>query len=226
MIMGFHIVKRDNCPLWKRAVFYISAVLIALALGAVVLLAIGVNPFEYYAQMFTLGTVGNPIAYKTIMNYLKELVPLAVTSIALSLAFKMRFWNIGAEGQVLIGGVATAACMIYLGGKVPTPVLFLAMVAASVLSGAVWGLIPAIFKAKWNTNETLFTLMMNYVAIQITSYCVALWENPFGSNSVGIIHPQTEWGWFPKIFGQQYMLNVIIVLGLTAAMYVYLKYTK
>ena len=89
--MGFHIVKRENCPLWKRCCFYLAAILIALTAGAIVLLAIGVNPFEYYYQMFTLGTVNNRIAYKTYMNYLKEFVPLALTSIALSLAFKMRF---------------------------------------------------------------------------------------------------------------------------------------
>lgn len=180
------------------------------------------NPLKVYSSMFN-GALGTP---RRTWVTLRDTMMLLCISIGLAPAFKMRFWNIGAEGQVLIGGVATAACMIYLGGKVPTPVLFLAMVVASVIAGAVWGLIPAIFKAKWNTNETLFTLMMNYVAIQVTSYCVSLWENPFGSNSVGIIHPQTEWGWFPKLFGQQYLLNVIIVLALTATMYVYLKYTK
>ena len=180
------------------------------------------NPLKVYSSMFE-GALGTQ---RRTWVTLRDTMMLLCISIGLAPAFKMRFWNIGAEGQVLIGGVATAACMIYLGGKVPTIVLFLAMVVASVVSGAVWGLIPAIFKARWNTNETLFTLMMNYVAIQITSYCVALWENPYGSNSVGVIHPNTEWGWFPKLFGQQYMLNVIIVMALTVAMYVYLKYTK
>ena len=151
---------------------------------------------------------------------------LLCISVALAPAFKMRFWNIGAEGQVLAGGIATAACMIYLGGKLPTPVLFLVMVLASVAAGALWGFIPALFKAKWGTNETLFTLMMNYIAIQITSYCVALWENPYGSNKVGIINPQTKAGWFPKLFGQQYTWNVLIVLALTVLVFLYLKYSK
>lgn len=87
-------------------------------------------------------------------------------------------------------------------------------------------MIPAVFKARWGTNETLFTLMMNYVAIQLTSYCVALWENPAGSNSVGVINQQTKWGWFPKLFGKEYSLNVILVLTLTIGMFVYLKYSK
>ena len=100
------------------------------------------------------------------------------------------------------------------------------MFVLSALAGAIWGLIPAVFKARWNTNETLFTLMMNYIALQITSFCVSKWENPYGSNTVGIINPTTNAGWFPSIFGQQYMLNVIIVVLIAAAMYLYLKYSK
>lgn len=115
--------------------------------------------------------------------------------------------------------------MIY-SKNLPTWMIFALMIAASLVAGAVWGVVPAIFKARFNTNETLFTLMMNYVAIQITSYCVALWENPFGSNTVGIINRTTKYGWFPALFGQQYMLNVLIVLGLTIFMYIYLKCSK
>ena len=100
------------------------------------------------------------------------------------------------------------------------------MFIGSAVAGGIWGGIPAVFKAKWGANETLFTLMMNYIAIQLTSFFVALWEHPFGSNSVGIINPTTKSGWFPPIFGQAYTLNVIIVLALTVLMFVYLKYTK
>ena len=217
------MVKRDGISTkkaWLIRGVSLGGALIVCAL--LIFLLTKLNPLKVYSSMFK-GALGTP---RRTWVTLRDTMMLLCISIGLAPAFKMRFWNIGAEGQVLIGGVATAACMIYLGGKVPTIVLFLAMVIASVVSGAVWGLIPAIFKAKWNTNETLFTLMMNYVAIQITSYCVALWENPFGSNSVGVIHPNTEWGWFPKLFGQQYMLNVIIVMALTVAMYIYLKYTK
>ena len=217
------MVKRDGISTkkaWLIRGIALGGALIICAL--LIFMLTKLNPLKVYSSMFE-GALGTK---RRTWVTLRDTMMLLCISIGLAPAFKMRFWNIGAEGQVLIGGVATAACMIYLGGKVPTIVLFLAMVVASVVSGAVWGLIPAIFKAKWNTNETLFTLMMNYVAIQITSYCVALWENPYGSNSVGIIHPNTEWGWFPKIFGQQYLLNVIIVMALTVAMYIYLKYTK
>ena len=87
-------------------------------------------------------------------------------------------------------------------------------------------MVPATFKAVWNTNETLFTLMMNYVAIQLTSYFVAAWENPVGSNTVGVINQQTRDGWFPALFGQEYGLNVLLVLLLTVGMFLYLKYSK
>ena len=156
----------------------------------------------------------------------RDTMSLLCIGVALAPAFKMRFWNIGAEGQVLAGGIATAACMIYLGDVLPTYALFIVMIVSSCLAGALWGVIPALFKSRWGTNETLFTLMMNYVAIQITSYCVALWENPYGSNYVGIINPQTKAGWFPEVFGKQYMLNVIIVLALAVGMYIYLRSTK
>ena len=99
--MGFHIVKRENCPLWKKVLFYVLAIAAALLLGGVILLAIGVDPIAYYTRMFTMGTVGNKIAYKTYINYLKDFVPLVLTSVGLSLAFKMRFWNIGGEASLL-----------------------------------------------------------------------------------------------------------------------------
>ena len=127
---------------------------------------------------------------------------------------------------MLIGGLATTACMILLGDKVPNGLLILIMVVASVLAGAIWALIPAIFKAKFNTNETLFTLMMNYVGIQLVSYFCMYWENPKGAGKIGIINRATEAGWFPTIGGQNYLLNIIIVAIITVAMYVYLKYSK
>ena len=117
--MGLRVVKRDGLPLWKRALFYLAAVVLALLIGAAILLALGVNPLDYYYQMFTLGTVNNPIAYKTFMNYIKEFLPLARTSVALSLAFKMRFWNIGGEGQFIMGAVGAGVVAFKLGGTMP-----------------------------------------------------------------------------------------------------------
>ena len=116
--------------------------------------------------------------------------------------------------------------MILLGGKLPNGLLIIVMLVASILAGAIWALIPAIFKANFNTNETLFTLMMNYVAIQIVSYFCMYWENPKGSGKIGVINGNSMQGWLPTIGDYDYLLNILIVLVLTVAMYIYLKYSK
>ena len=138
----------------------------------------------------------------------------------------MRFWNIGAEGQVLIGCLATAACMICLGGKIPNGLLIVIMIVASVAAGALWGFLPGIFKAKWNTNETLFTLMMNYIATQLAAFFIIVWEVPKGSGKIGIINQNTEAGWLPVLGGQRYLLPILLVAILTGVMYIYLNYSK
>ena len=132
--MRFHVVKRDGCPLWKKLGMYVLAVLAALILGGVVLLALGVDPLAYYSRMFTMGMVGNKIAYKTFENYLKVFVPLALTSVALSLAFKMRFWNIGGEGQFILGAVAATTVAFKLGPVLPSAATLLLMCLAGMLA--------------------------------------------------------------------------------------------
>lgn len=219
----FHIVKRDSMPKLNSFLIRIGAILLALVFcGIITMVLTGENPISVYVTMFE-GAFGSTRKFWKLMQ---SLAMLLCVSLALTPAFKMRFWNIGGEGQVLIGGLATTACMILLGDKVPNGLLILIMVVASVLAGAIWALIPAIFKAKFNTNETLFTLMMNYVGIQLVSYFCMYWENPKGAGKIGIINRATEAGWFPTIGGQNYLLNIIIVAIITVAMYVYLKYSK
>ena len=138
----------------------------------------------------------------------------------------MRFWNIGAEGQVLIGCLATAACMICLGDKLPNGVLILVMLAAALAAGALWGFLPSFFKAKWNTNETLFTLMMNYIATQLAAFFIIIWEVPKGAGKIGIINQNSEAGWLPVIGGKQYLLTILVVAVMTILMYIYLTYSK
>ena len=201
----------------------IAVLLSLLVSGLLIYWITKLNPVKVYEEMFN-GVFGTK---RKFWAFLREALLLLCIAVGLAPAYKMRFWNIGAEGQILVGGIASAACMIYLGSSgIPSNVLLLIMICASILAGAVWGMIPAIFKANWNTNETLFTLMMNYVAIQLTSYFIPKWEHPAGSNTVGIINPTTKVGWFPKVFGQDYMLNLIIVLVLTVGMFIYLKYSK
>ena len=216
------ISKRVGISTGKAWGIRAIALLLALVVSGFVIFAIvKLNPLKVYQAMFD-GAFGTP---RRAWVTTRDAMMMLCIAVGLAPAFKMRFWNIGAEGQILMGGIATAACMIYF-PTLPAPILMLVMLIVSLISGAIWGIIPGVFKARWGTNETLFTLMMNYVAIQLTSFCVALWENPFGSNTVGVINQQTRVGWFPSIFGQQYTLNVILVMAVTVAMFVYLKYSK
>jgi len=219
----FHISKRAECSLLRACMVRLMAVALSLVACAVVIFALtGLNPIEVYRGIFD-GAVGSN---RRLWVTIRDALVLLCISVAITPAFKMRFWNIGAEGQTLIGGLATAAIMINFGGKVSSPLLFTMMMTAALLAGLVWGLIPALFKAKWNTNETLFTLMMNYIATQLVAFCIVYWENPTGSNSVGLINPQSHAGWLGPLFGLNYGWNLVIVLAVTVFMYVYLRYSK
>lgn len=219
----FHIVKRDAMPWYHSWMIRGIAVAAALVLSALVtVLLTGENPISVYVTMIK----GNFATKTRIWSMLQSLAMLLCVSLAVAPAFKMRFWNTGAEGQVLAGGLATAACMILLGGKIPNVLLYPIMIVAAIAAGAIWAVIPAVCKAQWNTNETLFTLMMNYVATQLVSYFVMVWEVPKGSGKVGIINQATHDGWLPKLFGNDYLLNIVIVFVLTVLVYIYLKYSK
>ena len=219
----FHIVKRGALPWYQAWGIRAAAIVLALLFCALVTsLTTGENPLQVYSTMI-YGAVGTP---RKIWILGQNIALLLCVSLAVTPAFRMRFWNIGGEGQVLAGALAAAACMICLSDKLPNGALIAVMAVSSIAAGAIWGLIPAIFKAKWNTNETLFTLMMNYVATQIVAYFVIIWESPKGSGKVGIINQATELGWLPQIGNYKYLLNIIIVAVLTVGMYIYLNYSK
>lgn len=219
----FHIVKRDTLPWYKSWGIRAAAILAALIISAVITtITTGLNPLSVYGTMIQ-GALGTT---RKVFITFQNLSILLLISLALTPAFKMKFWNIGGEGQVLIGGLAAAACMILFGESLPNAVVIILMVISSILAGAIWGVIPALFKAKWNTNETLSTLMMNYIATQLVAYFTILWEVPKGSGKIGIINQNSMVGWLPEIFGSKYMLTILVALIATAGMYVYLKYSK
>ena len=213
----FHIAKRDALPWYKSFAIRGCAIVLALIVCAVVtMLMTGENPVSIYATIFK-GAFGS--ARKTWVTF-QNLAVLLGISLAVTPAFKMRFWNIGAEGQVLIGCLATAACMICLGDKLPNAVLILVSLIAALAAGGLWGFLPAFFKAKWNTNETLFTLMMNYIATQLAAFFIIVWEVPKGAGKIGIINQNTEAGWLPVVGGQKYLLVILVVAILTVFMYI------
>ena len=219
----FHIVKRDTLPWYQAWGIRAIAIVLALLLCALITtLCTHLNPLKVFGTMFS-GAFGSP---RKMWILGQNLAILLCISLAVTPAFKMRFWNIGAEGQVLAGGLAAAACMICLGDKLPNGLLIVLIVIAGILAGAVWAVIPAIFKAKWNTNETLFTLMMNYIATQLAAFFIIVWEVPKGSGKIGLINANTEAGWLPVIGGQRYLLPILLVAVLTGLMYIYLNYSK
>ena len=214
----FHIAKRSSVSMKKAIAVRAIAIVAALLVAGVFIFAITKrNPIEIYKQMF-LDVFGS--AHR-ITKALKSLAILLCISLAVTPAFKMKFWNCGAEGQALIGGLACAACMFYIGGSVSKWLLVIIMTVTSILAGAIWAVIPALFKAKWNTNETLFTLMMNYVATSLVAFFIKCWAK----DGSGILRPMTEYG-LPQLANTDYLLAVIVVTLLTVATYIYMKYSK
>ncbi len=219
----FHISKRDVLPWYQAMLIRGGAIVLALIVCALVtMLLTGENPISIYGTIF-YGAFGT--ARKSWVTF-QNLAVLLGISLAVTPAFKMRFWNIGAEGQVLIGCLATAACMIVLGDKLSNGVLILVMLVAAIAAGSLWGFLPSFFKAKWNTNETLFTLMMNYIATQLAAFFIIVWEVPKGAGKIGIINQNSEAGWLPVIGGRQYLLTILVVAVMTILMYIYLNYSK
>lgn len=223
-----HVTKRHSFAPWKAWLVRGGALIVALLACGIFISAVGgISMFEGFALMWN-GTFGNPKSAASVRIrcwdtafYTTKLLCIAV---ALAPAFKMRFWNIGAEGQVIVGGLVTAFFMRNLADAMPNALLYILMLVASVAAGALWAFIPAVCNAKWGTNETLFTLMMNYVAIKLTDSCVNAWKglNP----ALASFNPDTKIGWMPKIFGQDSALCIIVFLVVAVLMYFYLAKTK
>ena len=215
----FHVVKRAEMPRSKAIIIRIAAVTAALLLCTLLaMLLVNKATPDKFLKTFFDGMFSSP---RRRWKFAKDAAVLLCISLAVTPAFRMKFWNIGAEGQVLVGALASVACAFYLGDKVPGPLLLVIMFVASVLAGALWAFIPAIFKAKWGTNETLFTLMMNYVATLLVAYMLLVWV-PSGSSALGAL----KHGHLPVLFGYEYLLLIIAVLVLTVLSYIYLNHTK
>ena len=213
----FHIVKRDTLPLWKSMLIRVIAVAAALLVSALLsMLLIKANPIEFVETLID-ATFGSS---RRLWKFSKDAAVLLCIALAITPAFKMKFWNIGAEGQVLTGALASVAVSFYLGNSMPEAALLIIMFVSAVVAGAIWGTIPAIFKAKWGTNETLFTLMMNYAASGIVAYFLVKWT-PSGSSVLG----ELKHGHLPQII-HPYFLIILAVIILTFIVFIYQNFTK
>lgn len=215
------LAKRDDIPRARAWAIRAAAILLALVTGGLIIAVLGHNPIQVYASMVE-GSLGKS---RVLRETVKKAIPLLGAAVAIAPAFKMKFWNIGAEGQILAGGIAASYFALFWADSLPRPVLLVVMAAAGVLAGGVWGLIPAVFKARWGTNETLFTLMLNYIVLGFVKYLQAgPWGPDLNANGYPKIPMFDAAALLPKALGVH--IGWIIVLAVTALMFGYLKYSK
>lgn len=215
----FHVVKRTNMDVKKKVLIYAIAIVSSLLLASILCAIIGgVNPFSVLGSLLS----GSFSTQRRIRVFFQEFGLLLLVSMAVVPAFRMKFWNLGANGQVLVGCLACAACMHFLGGVIPDGWVNVLMIVSSILAGIIWAVIPAIFKAFFNTNETLFTLMMNYIAEALTSYCLCVWT--LDSDTNGVLNPMEDAN-LPMVVSQ-YFAVVLVAVIITVAISVYLRYSK
>ena len=209
--------------MWQSLLIRVGSIVAALIfIGLLSVVLIKQNPFEIYSAMFRG-------AFIDTWTLCQDTALLLIFGLAVVPCFKMKFWNLGANGQVLVGALAAIACMKFIPESNPdisNALLIVIMFAASIAASVIWCVLPAIFKAQFNTNETLFTLMMNYIALALVDYFVFSWDKSgFGSlGIVGLLDGQK--GWIPNLFGNKYLLPIIVALLCAVIMFIYMKYSK
>ena len=216
----FRIVKNDNLPRWKAVIFRICAILFGFVLSGIVIAALGFPVIDTFRFMFA-GAFGSEIL---IQNTISFAIPLAITALGLSVAFRMRFWNIGGEGQMIFGAIAATFVSLQMPDDTSGYILIPLMLLAGMVGGAIWGIIPGIFRVYFHSNETLFTLMMNYIAICLVNYLYNdVWKDSakHGFSGIKAIEAQAH---LPKLFGIQ--IGFLIALALAGALYLMINKTK
>lgn len=215
----FRMTKRPSISVSAAWRIRGIAFLLSLITGGLLILALGHNPLSVYKSMVIGAWGSKTVIYETI----KLSVPLLITAIGISFAFRMKFWNIGAEGQILIGAVAAAGFGLFTAHIFPKLPLVLLMLIAGITAGGLYGLLPAICKAKWNTNETLFTLMLNYIALAFVKYLMnGPWKSKGSSfPKMDMLVPGAR---LTKIFGVHW--GWIVALILVVVSYIYFTKTK
>lgn len=224
----FRMSKRADLSVAKSTLYYVYAVLLALIMGGVFIAATGVNPLSYYGTVL-VGCFNNAIYLK---GYLSLIPPLLITSLGIAMAFKMRFWNIGANGQFIMGAILATWVGHMLANSAPQWLTLLLMLIAGIIGGGLYAFIPAFFKMKFNTNETLLTLMLNYVAIYTLSFLKTTMFFRKVSETGQVFRPDfkalAENGWLYslKIGNVPVDISLIVAIVLTALLFVYFKKTK
>lgn len=214
----FHVIKRTNLKFYQSWLIRIGSVIFAMLLACLLLFIFtGASPVTVVSQMFK-GCFGTP---RRTWLLFREMSLLLIVGLALIPAFRMKFWNLGGNGQILIGALMSIICMKYMGeAGLPDYAIILVSIPSSILAGAIWAMIPAIFKAFFNTNESLFTLMMNYIAAGLVSAFIAL----VAKNGSGVITP-IKYGHLPTVYNA-HLLVILVAIVILILMFVYLRFSK
>lgn len=215
----FHVVKKAELSYGRTVLLSLLAIAIAIIAGGIFILAIGQNPFQIYGSIIQ-GAWRSKIAAR---GTIKIAIPLLIAALGITPAFQMKFWNIGAEGQIIMGGIFATYFALFW-SNLPHPLLLLLMFVAGAVGGGLWGLIPAYFKTKYGTNETLFTLMLNYIALYMIKFLTeGPWRDP-ESSGFPKIASFVENARLDQIFGVH--AGWLIGLALVVFVFIYIRYTK
>lgn len=213
------VTKCTNTTRIQAVIIRLAAVVIALVVSALFILMQNHNPLDVYISMIT-GAWGK---WSMLKATIVDTIPLIITSLGVAIAFKMKFWNIGAEGQAIMGAFFANLMVVQFPG-LPGPLTIFLMFIAGIVGGALWAFPPAFFKAKYGANETLFTLMMNYIAMRWIKYLASgPWKDPKanGQNRIAILPENTK---LPELFDVH--VGWIIALALAVMVYIFLNKTK
>lgn len=213
------LAKRDAMDPKKVWAIRVGSIVVALILGMIPIIMAGKNPFQSYGIMIS-GALSKPVYLR---QTIKKAIPLLGCALAIAPCFKMKFWNIGAEGQITMGAIFSSFIAINFASHIQSRFVVLTlMMIAGAIGGAIWAFIPGFFKARYNTNETLFTLMMNYIAIGIVRWLQGgPWEGRQGTQMIPMFPNNAR---LPNVFGVY--CGWIIVLVLVVLVHVYMNYTK
>lgn len=213
------ITKRDNLNRKNEYIIRTLAILLSFVCAGMILIIFGLNPLEIFKSIFE-GAIGTDLRIKQTII---KAVPLIITSLGILVAFKMKFWNIGGEGQIVIGAMAATFVALNF-SNLPKPVLLITMAVVAMIAGGFWAFVPAIFKARMGTNETIFTLMMNYIAIKFVTYLqYGPWMDP-NANGFPRVAPFSENAILPSFFGVH--IGWVIALICIGIIFFLMKYTK
>lgn len=214
------ISKRADLPKNQELIIRAAAILFSLVCAGVVIMILGYNPIVVFKEI-VVGAVGTEMR---IQQTIIKAIPLLITSLGILVAFKMKFWNIGGEGQIMMGAFGASLVALNTPATLPAPLTLLAMAAAAVICGGIWAFIPAFFKARFGTNETIFTLMLNYIAIKWVTYLqYGPWKDPESQGFPKIANFNDN-AVLPSLFGVH--IGWIISIALVALVYVFINHTK